>query len=49
MKKNTKEKMPLGTREDVEFSYEEADAEDLEAAERAKKADERQERGNHEN
>ncbi|MBE3553829.1 MAG: YfhD family protein [Thermicanus sp.] len=47
MEKNKKEKMPLGKREDVEFSHEEADAEDLEAAERAKKADERQERGDH--
>ncbi|MFC9776682.1 YfhD family protein [Paenibacillus chitinolyticus] len=36
--------IPIGKNEDVEFSSEEADAEDLEALQRANAADSRQER-----
>ncbi|MFF2155947.1 YfhD family protein [Paenibacillus chitinolyticus] len=36
--------IPIGKNEDVEFSSEEADAEDLEALQRANAADRRQER-----
>ncbi|MDC3417112.1 YfhD family protein [Aquibacillus salsiterrae] len=44
MAKNKSNKMADGKVEDVEFSYELADAEDLEARERMKKADARAEK-----
>ncbi|MCT2536161.1 YfhD family protein [Aquibacillus koreensis] len=40
-KKQNKEKLPVEKAEDVEFSYELADSEDLEAVERMNKADRR--------
>ncbi|WP_270172314.1 YfhD family protein [Paenibacillus sp. SYP-B4298] len=40
--KNRNGKLPVAAAEDVEFSAEQADAEDLEAQERAAKADRRQ-------
>jgi hypothetical protein len=39
-----KQSMPTGKNEDVKFSMELADPEDLEAVKRAQKADQRQER-----
>ncbi|WP_084783513.1 YfhD family protein [Paenibacillus sp. FJAT-26967] len=43
-KQNQENELPIGKSEDVEFSAELADAEDLEALQRAEAADSRQER-----
>lgn len=41
--KETNKQLPINKSEDVEFSLDQADQEDLEALERSQKADDRQE------
>lgn len=46
-KEQHEEKLPTGKKEDVEFSMDLADEEDLKAKKRAEEADRRQEKKNH--